>query len=178
MRPWTEPANVDEPGAEIKLQWGHGLAAVDGVERPNNVQSPSPLQWGHGLAAVDGCWPPCSRRARSCFNGATALRPWTGRQPRRIRQPPRRASMGPRPCGRGRSQARARGTVQVWASMGPRPCGRGRLDLEAKRPCGLELQWGHGLAAVDGVRRIYVGVAGQVLQWGHGLAAVDGGKAQ
>ena len=59
------------------------------------------LQWGHGLAAVDG------------------------RKPRADRHQAK-ASMGPRPCGRGRA-ARACTWSPSWpASMGPRPCGRGR----------------------------------------------------
>ena len=77
MRPWTVvPARVNI--CTVMLQWGHGLAAVDGTERrPNVVPVPSfngatalrpwtdavcgepipldnELQWGHGLAAVDG----------------------------------------------------------------------------------------------------------------------------
>ena len=39
---------------------------------------------------------------------------------------------------------------------------------------GRLLQWGHGLAAVDGVALYVVCVVGAGLQWGHGLAAVDG----
>ena len=35
------------------------------------------LQWGHGLAAVDGYLPHAlSNGEGNCFNGATALRPW------------------------------------------------------------------------------------------------------
>ena len=180
------------------------------------------LQWGHGLAAVDGC---------TCIP-SHACAP--------------RASMGPRPCGRGRRRCRRRRGGHVPASMGPRPCGRGRPCRRSgfgrsgccfngatalrpwtasPRPCtrsfplrfngatalrpwtadvgeqffadGSVLQWGHGLAAVDGAARprharrrpASMGPrpcgrgrlgdgrrrrgAGQ-LQWGHGLAAVDG----
>ena len=254
----------------VKLQWGHGLA-VDGNRphqtstgpscfngatalRPWTVRPPAapprvsrPLQWGHGLAAVDGY---CRLRHEPApprsFNGATALRPWTGRtgawctaherpasmgprpcgrgrqgRPRRGVGRPARASMGPRPCGRGRPRRAARGLRGPPASMGPRPCGRGRTMTKemhrrarsfngatalrpwtavtvstmwtgpgsfngatalrpwtvktwcnrtggtfasmGPRPCGrgrtcaaaelfrfTELQWGHGLAAVDG----------------------------
>ena len=35
------------------------------------------LQWGHGLAAVDGSAAARRRASAACFNGATALRPWT-----------------------------------------------------------------------------------------------------
>ena len=231
-------------GAHEQLQWGHGLAAVDGrtprprsnattcfngatalrpwtAAAPCTCRSSAGLQWGHGLAAVDGTEPEPEPPTTWCFNGATALRPWTDRrqgadQARRPasmgprpcgrgragmwRQTPGcwAASMGPRPCGRGRSNP-ARASASVWrgfngatalrpwtavrarpgilpdvasmgprpcgrgrvrraprrrrgrrASMGPRPCGRGRLGFTA-RPCrAAALQWGHGLAAVDG----------------------------
>ena len=84
------------------LQWGHGLAAVDGaahpvgpVVRPGASMGPRPC--GRGRQAT---W----FKTRPCiwsFNGATALRPWTARA-RRVEVRPPRASMGPRPCGRGR----------------------------------------------------------------------------
>ena len=35
------------------------------------------LQWGHGLAAVDGAYPGQPLGQNHSFNGATALRPWT-----------------------------------------------------------------------------------------------------
>ena len=53
MRPWTEAvAATMKDGGE--LQWGHGLAAVDGDESGRVWVADSVLQWGHGLAAVDG----------------------------------------------------------------------------------------------------------------------------
>ena len=64
-----------------------------------------------------------ARRMR--FNGATALRPWM---------------VGAPAPGLGRRQA----------SMGPRPCGRGWRRADADRARAVMLQWGHGLAAVDG----------------------------
>ena len=122
-------------------------------------------------------WTAITRRATAarapCFNGATALRPWTaalrlpplprqgasmGPRPcgrgRRIPGSSQRqggpASMGPRPCGRGRRRWGRRGLPACCASMGPRPCGRGRQVLYECPGKGAELQWGHGLAAVDG----------------------------
>ena len=35
------------------------------------------LQWGHGLAAVDGAIDALQAQNYIGFNGATALRPWT-----------------------------------------------------------------------------------------------------
>ena len=142
-------ALVYEPAA-VGLQWGHGLAAVDGdppgrrhARRGRASMGPRPCgrgrtrpQAGHGRAAR--------------FNGATALRPWT---------------------------ARAAGAHKgaYCASMGPRPCGRGRTGAARWFWRGIQkLQWGHGLAAVDGVGGGLTAMPPLTLQWGHGLAAVDG----
>ena len=184
-------------GAEAGLQWGHGLAAVDGGAAQDDHLGRLRLQWGHGLAAVDGVWPVYDRTVETGFNGATALRPWTGGAEssscyREI------ASMGPRPCGRGRSSWVLIGRRPHWASMGPRPCGRGRrlaatqvvplpsfngatalrpwtamrracrpgedLASMGPRPCGRGRRRRRGSSAKRRRR----------LQWGHGLAAVDG----
>ena len=125
MRPWTE------------VWWRR-------ARRPLEL-----LQWGHGLAAVDGCSPTPSPPTLQSFNGATALRPWTGDMVDSADRawelqwghglaavdgacgPSAKigcglASMGPRPCGRGRLPALACRRVYARASMGPRPCGRGR----------------------------------------------------
>ena len=181
------------------LQWGHGLAAVDGAQVAAKLATASGLQWGHGLAAVDGHDPDWFTRAANA--ASMGPRPCGRGRPlvRRDRDRPPPASMGPRPCGRGRNaQRRALYNLRP-ASMGPRPCGRGRMCLArgpgqirtgfngatALRPWTVysrpfppppsaTLQWGHGLAAVDGCprRRLCRRLYG--LQWGHGLAAVDG----
>ena len=80
------------------------------------------------------------------------MRPWTAaRLPDLAGHP--LASMGPRPCGRGRHGRRTLSAGRPLASMGPRPCGRGRCDAGGRHISDLELQWGHGLAAVDGSSR-------------------------
>ena len=118
--------------------------AVDG-------RSMGRLQWGHGLAAVEGWATPRSDLAWPySFNGATALRPW-----KVMNGPHGRA--GP-PC----------------ASMGPRPCGRGRMRDAEQEEFDAELQWGHGLAAVEGDSAFPPVPTAMWLQWGHGLAAVEG----
>ena len=204
------------------LQWGHGLAAVDGrpragpgARRPASM-GPRPCGRGRHAAcptAADGrpasMGPrPCGRGRRvrnawyqgrsACFNGATALRPWTdvpdgyfaagvlrfnGATALRpwtagpVRHGPGRgrvASMGPRPCGRGRLFLCLFRAILCVASMGPRPCGRGRQRLGRTSEADDELQWGHGLAAVDGLMAMNAVNAQLGLQWGHGLAAVDG----
>ena len=54
MRPWTVATRHALMRARISLQWGHGLAAVDGAYGLGAVAWERQLQWGHGLAAVDG----------------------------------------------------------------------------------------------------------------------------
>ena len=165
----------DEERRYSGLQWGHGLAAVDGDEAVAVARVAAWLQWGHGLAAVDGLTScPCMCLIVG-FNGATALRPWTARQRRgRPRSSPSfngatalRPWTAP-PAGAGRARCHA--------SMGPRPCGRGRGAKDLRLVVLFGLQWGHGLAAVDGGKRTIVEAAPAGLQWGHGLAAVDGRK--
>ena len=96
------------------------------LERTAVFAPVSLLQWGHGLAAVDGCRP----------RHAVHIGP--------------RASMGPRPCGRGRRAPQCTRPLVDRASMGPRPCGRGRTAPRDMAAPMAGLQWGHGLAAVDG----------------------------
>ena len=125
---------------------GRGRRDVDAKEPQQGPR----LQWGHGLAAVDG------RIEWHCWH---------------LRSP---ASMGPRPCGRGRAVCSHKAPRLIDASMGPRPCGRGRTTIVIRNPMPMKLQWGHGLAAVDGRDFDAVFRLAVLLQWGHGLAAVDG----
>ena len=108
------------------------------------------LQWGHGLSAVDTGKEPCK------FNGANI------------------ASMGPRPFSRGYLRPASVGDLVLSASMGPRPFSRGYTAAALAAPAWCsELQWGHGLSAVD-TQRIRCRIRSLVLlQWGHGLSAVD-----
>ena len=55
MRPWTGIRQFFKLLLGMQLQWGHGLAAVDGRMRSLHARLLKLLQWGHGLAAVDGC---------------------------------------------------------------------------------------------------------------------------
>ena len=184
------------------LQWGHGLAAVDGANVRLKVVQGRELQWGHGLAAVDGSSPPATPSPPARFNGATALRPWTGIRVR-ARRRQREASMGPRPCGRGRVLSwptwLGRSKLQ-WghglaavdgghffevclyvdkASMGPRPCGRGRAaGFGARRTRRRGFNGATALRPWTGGSIDCPAVFMDGLQWGHGLAAVDGRACQ
>ena len=150
-RPWT---GVYQPGRGRPSKGFNGATArrpwtvlphvrvVVRIERFNGATARRP--WTAGA-------PGWSSTVRNSFNGATARRPWTGGQGRRTAAGSR-ASMGPRPEGRGR-------------------CGTGVvIDV-----LGLRLQWGHGPKAVDGgAPPICVPSARPRLQWGHGPKAVDG----
>ena len=86
----------------IWLQWGRGLAAAEILVAYLLWLLPARLQWGRGLAAAE-----MARPARPVL-------------------PIRRASMG------------------------PRPCGRGNVHLLALLRYGMQrLQWGRGLAAAE-----------------------------
>ena len=54
LRPWTDRQVGICRTSVFELQWGHGLAAVDGGCNAKKEGKPHELQWGHGLAAVDG----------------------------------------------------------------------------------------------------------------------------
>ena len=54
MRPWTAVDVHRDSADRQQLQWGHGLAAVDGRDLAVVFPTLMRLQWGHGLAAVDG----------------------------------------------------------------------------------------------------------------------------
>ena len=115
LRPWMAAFREAYWVKGGELQWGHGLAAVDGGCAQVQRNQSHGLQWGHGLAAVDGYMALFIHPTVRGFNGATALRPWMAT--RRGRWPiGERASMGPRPCGRG------------WR-RGERPCSRRRCGF-------------------------------------------------
>ena len=174
LRPWTAAyLYAGRRAATQQLQWGHGLAAVDGrggrQARLGRRASMGPRPCGRGRFSGFSAQPPdcpASMGPRPCGRG---------RHEGDRRQGSRdRASMGPRPCGRGRaasgSARRSRWcsfngatALRPWtgpnpkghsprprASMGPRPCGRGRLAEGDQDGPIVVLQWGHGLAAVDG----------------------------
>ena len=116
--------------------------------RPRKALSPTP-------------WPACP----GCFNGAATFRPrkaasarhaclartlqWgrdlsaaEGPRPAPASLPARRASMGPRPFGRGRSATAAPAKPPAKASMGPRPFGRGRWPERGSGPPPLPASMG------------------------------------
>ena len=176
MRPWKEEAGQGWFETAAALQWGHDLAAVKGALRRTSLPAGRRLQWGHDLAAVEGCRWAYGWRRRGV------------------------ASMGPRPCGRGR-----RGRVGAFGDMAAgfngattlRPWkARARRALRCGRRCfngATTLRPWKGLQGL-GKRLDRLGFNGATtlrpwkacrparpsrarhgLQWGHDLAAVEGG---
>ena len=85
-------------------------------------------QWGRGQTAAESVRRARRRRAGWCVNGAAARRPrkGSGRSARRDRLP---ASMGPRPDGRGKREAR-----EFLNARPGRQWGRGQTAAESRRP--------------------------------------------
>ena len=83
-------------------QWGRDLSAAEGAWASPDANSASPRQWGRDLSAAEGWFTRCISEPTSAgVNGAATSRPrkvWRNDE-WRYRS---RASMGPRPLGRGR----------------------------------------------------------------------------
>ena len=78
LRPWTADTRrcavsraAGFNGATALRPWTAALGRIRTLRA-------SALQWGHGLAAVDGARLRRLEEPLHGFNGATALRPWTG----------------------------------------------------------------------------------------------------
>ncbi len=212
------------------LQWGRGLAAAEmpvsgATAGPAYAASMGPRPCGRGNNRLIGrrrlhygasMGPrPCGRGLAAAeilsysvygdvvslgFNGAAALRPRKSLRRLPARPPSLRASMGPRPCGRGnparedvffadclmlqwgRGLAAAEISFQRVGSGGPRrrlQWGRGLAAAEirkrsARMPWQSRLQWGRGLAAAEMARFRQRRRTGSIwLQWGRGLAAAE-----
>ena len=54
MRPWKAATIAEMRAAASELQWGHDLAAVEGLKACALRFCTEWLQWGHDLAAVEG----------------------------------------------------------------------------------------------------------------------------
>ena len=176
MRPRMDVAEKQGDLNLKQLQWGHGLAAVDAARRmralPRRAASMGPRPCGRGWPCIGNI----DELGSNSFNGATALRPWMVAKNAHLASVDK-ASMGPRPCGSGWPGCRVLDTPAERASMGPRPCGRGWSARAACAGAVPVLQWGHGLAAVDGSTPAHRMYSDSKLQWGHGLAAVVGASA-
>ncbi len=183
-------------GATALLPWNRDKQAIGATGQV--LASMGPRHCCRGIALA-GYWRAGSDRR---FNGATALLPWNpstrsvvirsrgvaSMGPRHCCRGifslmlflsfPCAASMGPRHCCRGiRNPERLSfSRLQHVASMGPRHCCRGIEDPMKDVPHVFELQWGHGIAAVESTELSAVNDASTALQWGHGIAAVESSR--
>ena len=140
---------ASRPAASLTLQWGRGRMAAEGRALAIFGVAPLELQWGRGRMAAEGFACMCTLtpptklqwgRGRMAAEGLSA----------RTNPRCRRASMGPRPDGRGRARAvqgmpiggaRFNGAAAGW----PR-----KADLRTEAPAEESLQWGRGRMAAEG----------------------------
>ena len=118
----------------VRLQWGHGLSAVEMIFPTSSANQEILLQWGHGLSAVEISFNPPTTRPTKVLqwgHGLSAvemmLLPW-------LVASNRAASMGPRPFSRGNEVRHVGPHVYFIASMGPRPFSRGNQPGHGRLP--------------------------------------------
>ena len=182
------------------LQWGRDLSVAEGARVPAAARALDlRLQWGRDLSVAEG--PPLGPRPRPRrrFNGAATFRSRKGGAGSAAAHEDERASMGPRPFGRGRigdychvhlwdpsfngaatfRSRKGEGTHQrneadKLASMGPRPFGRGR-DVEDKHVAAtVSLQWGRDLSVAEGSSYTARARSASGLQRGRDLSVAEG----
>ena len=111
----------------VQLQWGRDLSAAERWNSGTWTIPPRKLQWGRDLSAAESVTYPTISLAPQGFNGAATFRPRRVSRTRQYPWPPR-ASMGPRPFGRGEIPHGPILKSKYLASMGPRPFGRGEIE--------------------------------------------------
>ena len=134
------------------LQWGHGLSAVETVQRVGCLTElfRSRLQWGHGLSAVETE----DREPTARTAGIIGLQ-W-GHGLSAVETSPRVRVVGRlgrlqwgHGLSRGNRCSNERQPSHIGAFTGPRPFSRGNPATAGALANGLSLQWGHGLSAVE-----------------------------
>ncbi len=196
--PWNRRNSPHQRCPFSALQWGHGIAAVESQKRPGQLYGWETLQWGHGIAAVESEYRLPGMTISELLQWGHGIAAVESLQKVTQQRHPQAASMGPRHRCRGIFQEaralmgdfeasmgprhRCRGiicngaasTTASSASMGPRLAAVESHTSFRPRPPNAELQWGHGIAAVES--KIEEGTYehdGKTLQWGHGIAAVE-----
>ena len=164
---------IHESALCSRRQWGRGQTAAESAKprgkprrcrrasmgpRPNGrgKKTDTPdgsvwwqRQWGRGQTAAERRRTAQRTSAGSRrVNGAAAKRPRKGRRQGR-RRPNPRASMGPRPNGRGKAAALARAAVRAWRQWGRGQTAAERLYQPFGRPRLLQRQWGRGQTAAE-----------------------------
>ena len=105
-------------------------------------------QWGRGQTAAESRAGLTWRPRMTCVNGAAARRPRKAAGVAKAASEGR-ASMGPRPDGRGKLIGGAGLRCAMTASMGPRPDGRGKAVQSHGEPAEEWRQWGRGQTAAE-----------------------------
>ena len=126
FRRWKGAGSYQLAGANVRLQWGHRLSAMESGVNSAGQKDLNELQWGHRLSAME------SMIANEIPTGMNPLQ-WGHRLSamERIRGHP-----GP--------------AVHGLASMGPPPFGDGKLRrIMAQDAVRVLLQWGHRLSAME-----------------------------
>ena len=171
-----QPAVALEATPMAVLQCGHDPEAVENCTREDRLESPSasmrPRPGGRGEASAGTASTPASPG----FNAATTRRPWRvrRRRPRPLQGPglqcghdpeaverrrrawrprPSRASMRPRPGGRGEETRGRPPPLPGGGSMRPRPGGRGEHEQPPVVGHRSGLQCGHDPEAVESQHR-------------------------
>ena len=165
--------------AHRRLQWGHGLAAVE-IWRPPRRSRSRRGRFNGATASRPWRFEAAIRGALALlgFNGATASRPWRSCCPTLLRPPISKLQWGHGLAAVEITTDFNRSAPGSQASMGPRPRGRGDKADGTKTVTEIDaLQWGHGLAAVEIWSTSRARTRPALLQWGHGLAAVEMGSA-
>ncbi len=199
--PWRPREQRREWERTNRLQWGHGVTAVEtrdrtiqrvagplasmgprrhrrgdtmGLSRPSDTVSA--LQWGHGVTAVE-TWlfvPESADSNSDCFNGATASPPWR-RDAYRCVCHIERASMGPRRHRRGDKSMGFDPEKMKAASMGPRRHRRGdKRIFQVEELVQSDASMGpRRHRRGDHPVRPCIVLPFSLLQWGHGVTAVE-----
>ena len=168
---------VNRPRGPTKLQWGHGISAVESSSRSSRRSMSWRLQWGHGISAVE-----------SSSSPVLLFYLWA-------------TSMGPRHLCRGIVRRLHTAGTPISTSMGPRHLCRGivgapktsfvsRSDFngataslpwnQRSAEMARSAEWStsmgprHLCRGIRNVRRRGGAVHG-ILQWGHGISAVESG---
>ena len=197
-QPWIHCRYKSERQAHTRLQWSHGLPAMDTLSAHGNLLWYEELQWSHGLPAIDTLAPPTASPTISslqwshglpamdtrripgsdqpdlpCFNGAMASQPWILVYPPIIPPAPSRfnGAMASQPWIPPQHTVfrRLRSSLQWSHGLPAMDTSRGGSACLWPRV----LQWSHGLPAMDTYAVSVIRIYNNWLQWSHGLPAMD-----
>ncbi len=165
--------------ASIRLQWGRGFSATEGVDGTGTPTSLGTLQWGRGFSATEGPAP----LGKAPRGGHASMGPWLlshGRGRRVVEgQRPRSASMGPWLLSHGRTHFPRGISGRLQASMGPWLLSHGRDQSTSVERLSKSASMGPWLLS-HGRVATFSGAWSKdtLLQWGRGFSATEGGSTE